>query len=68
MGRYGTEEAINQNGKILLGFRITNAMKIENSFYDHGKEPYYTYSDIKMTLKRKIKDKCVEKRAELLIE
>lgn len=34
---------LNQNGKKVLNFCITNDIVIGNTFYDHDNEPQYTY-------------------------
>lgn len=78
MGRYGTEETLNQNGKRILDFCITNDMQIGNTFFNHGKEPQYTYESqdgkhksildyitYTKTFEEKVKDVWVEKQAEL---
>lgn len=78
MGRFGTEGVINQNGKRMIHFCITNDLRIGNTFYNHGEEPQYTYESedggnkslvdyitFNNSLELMVKDIWVEDQAEL---
>lgn len=42
MGKYVTEETINQNGNRVLDFCIPNDVQIGKTFFEHFEEPHYT--------------------------
>lgn len=78
MGGFGTEDTLNQNGRRILDFCITNDLMIGNTFYNHGEDPQYTYESqdnrnksiidyivhTKM-LEERVQDIWVEKEAEV---